>query len=212
MHNKKEGSNLSVSDLYEFRPIQIDAFIGLEDIDTCKSHKWYTSVYEAVSQFTIEMKKNLETNQIDEVKFVQPHSFHLLKTLMKSCLSNKCSVVNKPTNQNQTKYNTTLINSQQRIVEVIGETYSSSVLYKDICVMTWEDKNLSENCNGVRCLGQQYVEVKGNVEIFQSSTNRQPPFFYGILTSGKEWIFLKRVFSEGGIFWVRDDSVFTLKE
>ena len=79
-----------------------------------------------------------------------------------------------------------------KTILVTGQT-DASVYYKDICVMTWEDKNLKEKIDSSSNLGQQYVEVKANAEKFLDFGNRQPPSFYGILTSGKNWIFLNHM-------------------
>ena len=68
--SRKQGSNLSQSDLNEFTPVLIAKVMYLEDIDAIKSHRWYKSVYDAVSQFTREIKENLKSSRLDEVEYV----------------------------------------------------------------------------------------------------------------------------------------------
>ena len=91
----KNGSNLSQSDICEFLPAEVSE-IQLETIfGDCTSTLFFNSVYQVLSTYTTAMKENIRVRKIDEIKFVQPHSFNLLTKLNEICLSSHGEPVNK---------------------------------------------------------------------------------------------------------------------
>ena len=197
----------------DFTPVLISNLCYSDDIATKKkSHTWFKLIYAAVSQYTIDMITNLESDYIDELKYVQPHSFHLLQKLLTECLSDRqFSVPKKSEDIHNTKYETILFGKDSKAIFVTGET-DASVIYKNVCVMTWEDKNLTEKLFTSSYLAQQYVEVKGNAEYFLSSVIEEAPNFYGVLTSDREWIFLYQTFYKNKKVWMRDETISTIKD
>ena len=165
----------------------------------------FEEIRKLLNGYTEDSKARVAKDEVEEVKFVQPRSKVLLTECSRLIITNVCKadvfsgvkVVCKKDSDARIKYRTTLALDDGNIITVTGET-DESLEYKDICIMPWEDKNLSGiKLTEAQPKAQILAEMKGKAEAFFKHINCEPQQYWAVLTTGILWSFKLRIYKEG---------------
>jgi len=200
-NNTKNGNSLNSECFYAFNTLMISN----DDIDerVCTYEK-LNAVKNLLTVYKNESKEHLKNHNIDEVRFVQPRSKKLLGDVSNLILTDfnnpadvaRVLVADKKSLSDCIKYATVLNVSNSNVYEITGET-DQSLMFDNICLLPWEDKNLSSTLSQKKAWSQILVETKANAEAFSRAVKREPQTYWGVLTSGLHWCFILRVYENG---------------
>ena len=155
----------------------------------------------AIAIDTIYNKKKF----VDEVKDLQPLSVVLIENILGNIVDetrrSDFNVAKKSTDDVSTRYTTHLPVGPQGI-DVSGAT-DVTVLISNRPVLAWEDKLIKASPKSNRMVfapkynAQIAVETQACGEEFKSKMGVEAPLIYGVLTSGRQFLFFRRAYSEG---------------
>lgn len=209
---KKTGKSMCTNDMVSYKPIVIGKALLLHKVELYKSANpdTFNVVLNLVKLYVNDMIDNALEKKVDEVKYVQPRSFKLLEEIIEATIPVEAKqflvIANKELDASKIAYSTTIVNLQNQAVYVSGET-DASVYYREVCVFNWEDKSLDKECKSPAENGQVWVEVKGFAEAFKLATMVEPKRFDGVLTSGRNIVFINRLFHDGSVAWAKYDNL-----
>jgi hypothetical protein len=182
--NSKKGSELTSECVESFNFSSIPPSI-ITPIPSDKRQ----AVKEQLILLTNKMIGFYEENNFDEKLFVQPNTFNFLQTICELYLPSYLPglrLVKKATDKVKTEYFADLFCADGKIIHVSGET-DSTLLYWDIPVAIWEDKNLTFDLSTRSAIGQGLVEVMGTSRRCREFVQLPLDRYTGILTTGLVW-------------------------
>jgi hypothetical protein len=174
----------------------------------------FDAVRQLILEFTSTMHDLYKEGKVAEVMCVQPISFKLFKDMSLIVLSeykHNLRFENKASCHADTEYSTTL-NPPGKIINISGET-DGTMLYCDIPIKTWEDKELKALINlKPKEVGQPLAEIRGMGEIFKTRVGVHAPKFCGVLTTGLTWTMSFRTYLDGQVNYGRTELINTWNE
>jgi hypothetical protein len=96
--------------------------------------------------------------------------------------------------------------SDEEVVENISGKSDKTFLYRGIEISPFEDKTAAQNITSPDNLAQEFSQVAGVARAFQTKTTSIPRKIDGIITSGKAWLLVMRVFCNGSEAWMRTET------
>jgi hypothetical protein len=181
-------------------PSQMPPLKGLPTLDKSFSlnEEDKKNCIDLVREYSNNMRALKGDNMVNEVMYVQPQSFNLLQRLTNIVLAEYASsltLCRKGQGTNYTKYSTTLFIGSDE-VKISGES-DISIIFDNICILTWEDKELSKTLETPAEKGQILAEVKSFADYFFDQVNFEATIFCGVETTGLIWSFCHRYFVDG---------------
>jgi hypothetical protein len=184
--NSKQGSELTNADLVERFTI---ARVPWSDI------RWTHGNGSAlikqslcvVTRTVIRLARLYRWGYVLEISYIQPQVRMLLRKLCKLLLNNAELCLEKA-------YKT-------KVYHIHGKMDSGVCrLNSNVCFLSEESKRADQKLKD-KDICQAAGEVAGCVELLKEGLSMNPLLFYGILTSGKEWIFLRRALVDSQPVW-----------
>ena len=180
-----------------FKALKVVPYSILEDEMTNIDSQQLTQCLELLREYSSQMRNHQVKGHLDEVKYVQPHSLSLIQGLFKVMIPDHYrDLVFIAGEAVDTRYHTSIQLDRNKWVDVKGRS-DISVLYKTICIFTWEDKRLDKLLNTIEEMCQITVEVKGFAEEFKRVLGVEARRFCGVETSGLIWSFCTRKYRNG---------------
>jgi hypothetical protein len=177
----------------------------------------FGSIRKALFEYTQIMVSLLAEQKCDEVTYIQEVSFQFFLNICRQYFPNNfqqnISLVKKGSKPGHLdiSYSTILRNNVDELTKVHGEC-DSTLLYGNIPVACWEDKNLTKELTSSSEIGQAFAEVKGISEIFKNSISLAAPRFTGVLTSGLVWSLTIQEFRDGENRYTRTTPIETASQ
>ena len=140
-----------------------------------------------------------DDGEFDEVKYVQPRSLSFCREIFNAAFPEKVHLfefATKSTNHAAICYECKIFTNDGGAA-VKGEM-DCAVLYRGVCIFTWEDKALNEELHFVKHQAQALCEVVSKAEKFHETTSKIPRTFCGVLTNGSSFVGVMVVSVNGG--------------
>jgi hypothetical protein len=189
----RDGSNLSDIHFHAFKSARMDPEMIQGHPEQAQRIKQIVLDYHNVSLTALEDEK------FDEVQYVQPRSQALCRDIFEMiCPHRSGNLSFAKKGVLDTNYHTTLLMDDGSIVEITGQA-DIAVVYRDLCVMVWEDKNLNVDPTISAAKAQALAEAQAKAEALREFLSSSNFTFCGILTNGSQWSLDLATFEAGSL-------------
>ncbi len=212
----KQASELSLTDQQAFVKMNLSIAELIRTLErNVDSQTDFDFVYEKVKAYTALMKTNLNAQETDEDRYIQPPTFFLMQELFTQLVRPpeyelKFQTKSTP-NSTATKYYFDLVTACNELVSVAGET--DQIITLDVTpIANIEVKNLLKGLLENTDVGEVMAETKAFADHYRTKIGEEPKCFPSIMVSGRKWQFIERVFHNGSATYLFFPILDTLSE